>query len=101
LYGWYEGHSKSNKIPSQNNALEASNRVIKDESTFRERLSFNEFIHLVMQELLPDWSTGRNPDSNNNKAWADEVEIDLPTWTRAYQWLQLKKDIVNSRSTKI
>jgi len=35
---WYEG--VEHFTPSTNNALEATNRVIKDENTFRERLPF-------------------------------------------------------------
>ena len=34
--GWYEGYQTHR--PSTNNALEATNRVIKDEDTLRERL---------------------------------------------------------------
>ena len=34
--GWFEG--LATYVPSTNNALEATNRVIKDEDTLRERL---------------------------------------------------------------
>jgi transposase-like protein len=38
---WFEGIQKM--IPSTNNALEAFNRVIKDENTLRERLPISRF----------------------------------------------------------
>ena len=39
--GWYEGYSEY--TPSTNNALEATNNVIKRENTFRERLVLSRF----------------------------------------------------------
>lgn len=38
---WYEGAKQL--TPSTNNSLEATNRVIKDQFTLRERLSIREF----------------------------------------------------------
>jgi hypothetical protein len=41
--------------PSTNNALEATNRVIKDENTFRKRLPLSRFKVLVF-EIVEKWS---------------------------------------------
>ena len=40
--GWYEGIQVY--TPSTNNALEATNKVIKDDSTFRERHVLSRFL---------------------------------------------------------
>jgi hypothetical protein len=42
---WYEGCNVF--TPSANNALEATNRVIKDEHTFRERHTVSKFFRIA------------------------------------------------------
>ena len=51
--GWYEG--VRHFTPSTNNALEATNRVIKDENTSRERLPLSRFKVLAFK-IVEKWS---------------------------------------------
>ncbi|CAF1157053.1 unnamed protein product [Adineta steineri] len=51
--GWYEGIQQL--TPSTNNGLESNNRVIKDENTFRERLSLSRSKILTF-EMVQKWS---------------------------------------------
>ena len=51
--GWYEG--VKHFTPSTNNALEAKNKVIKDEDTMRERLPLSRF-NVVAFESVEKWS---------------------------------------------
>ena len=92
LFGWFEGYSRT--APSHNNATESTNRVIKDLSTFRERLPLKEFLLLIKDRLVRDWSVNRDPESVNNKAWSNEPLIELSDWTSAHQWLTKKKDVI-------
>ncbi len=43
LDSWYEGYNGA-FTPSTNNQLEATNKVIKDERTFRERHTLSRFL---------------------------------------------------------
>ncbi len=63
-FGWFEGYVQN--APSHNNALEASNRVIKDENTFRERIPIDQFLEFS-RELIKDWSIKRNENTPNAK----------------------------------
>jgi len=47
--GWYEG--MLHFTPITNNALEATNRVINDENTFRERLPLPRFKVLAFETV--------------------------------------------------
>ena len=80
---------------TNSNELEASNRIIKAEQTFRERLPIGRLIHVIENEMVHEWSIKRDPSTVNNKVWATEVEIDLKDFTDSHQWLLLKKDIVS------
>ncbi len=53
-------------VPSTNNALEATNRVIEDEDTIRERLPLSRFT-IVVFEIVNKWSKERNPTRVNAK----------------------------------
>lgn len=89
---WYEGA----KIltPSTNNALEATNRVIKDDRTFRERLPLPRFIE-VLYHIIDDW--GLRYDANLSE-FSDVPTIHLPLWTKSYQWAKLNKKIQITRT---
>jgi hypothetical protein len=54
----YEGIDPG--LPSSNNALEATNKDIKDSFTFRERLPMNEFLELLFK-IVRKWSKDRVP----------------------------------------
>ena len=51
--GWFEG--LATYVPSTNNALEATNRVIKDEDTLREWLVLSRFT-VVLFSIVNKWS---------------------------------------------
>jgi hypothetical protein len=47
------------QFPSTNNALEATNKQIKDTHSLRERLPFNKFVTWAEKMASLDWSAGR------------------------------------------
>ena len=51
-HNWYEG--TANNTPSQNNALESHNLVIKKEDTFRERIPLSRFLQQCL-ETVEKW----------------------------------------------
>ncbi|RNA42218.1 hypothetical protein BpHYR1_036256, partial [Brachionus plicatilis] len=77
--GWYEGHALG--YPSSNNALESTNRYIKEQSTFKDRLSV----------------TRLDPAEKNYKAFKTQVEIRLADWTATAQWLQRKQSVIKHK----
>ncbi|RNA09490.1 hypothetical protein BpHYR1_009459 [Brachionus plicatilis] len=72
LKGWFEGYALG--LPSTNNAIEAWNRVIKVDATMHEK------------DMVGRWSCDRNPSDPNCVVLAEEVEVDLQTYTAAFQW---------------
>jgi hypothetical protein len=81
------------QVPSHNNALEATNRVIKESGKLRQRLALSQFLNVVTQDLIRDWSLSRNPTNINCHHYAHEPKISLELWTEAYQWNTLAKQI--------
>ena len=53
-------------VPSTNNALEATNRVINDEGTIREWLVLSKFT-IVVFSIVSKWSKERNTARVNLK----------------------------------
>ena len=78
---WYEGAAVGR--PSTNNALEATNRVIKMEHTLRKRLPVGQFMNGV-GDLIRKWSADRNPASVNCVPFSESYTISLKEWTTAY-----------------
>jgi hypothetical protein len=89
---WYEG--VQHFTPSTNNALEATNRVIKDENTFRERLPLSRFKELVF-EIVEKWSKSYQ---RGLKQYNDKQTISLDLWTNGYQWVKSEKSILSTES---
>ncbi|CAF1507876.1 unnamed protein product [Adineta ricciae] len=89
--GWYEGIQ--HLTPSTNNGLESSNRVIKDENTFRERLPLSRFKILTF-EIVEKWSKSYE---RNLKLFHDKQTVTLDIWTNSYQWVKLNKSIVSKK----
>jgi hypothetical protein len=89
--GWYEGIQLY--VPSTNNALEATNRTIKDDGTFRERHALSRFLQIA-SDIVKNWSKERDPSSVNAKVFAREPNISLSLWTSSYQWAKLTKDVI-------
>ena len=50
LPNWYEGYAPG--LPSTNNALEAKNRVLKDEVTQYHRLDAGRFLPVFEEDLV-------------------------------------------------
>jgi len=50
LPGWYEGYAPG--LPSTNNALEARNRILKDEVTQYNRYDVGRFLPLFEEDLI-------------------------------------------------
>ena len=90
--GWFEG--LATYVPSTNNALEATNRVIKDEDTLRERLVLSRFT-VVLFSIVNKWSKERDPTLINSKKFEHKPLITLSVWTDAYNWVQLNKDVMS------
>lgn len=63
-FNWFEGAALG--YPSSNNALEATNAIIKKEHTLRERLSIQKFIETA-EEIVRKWSTERQPNDPSAK----------------------------------
>ena len=87
--GWHEG--VRHLTPSTNNALEATNRVIKAENTLRERLPLSRFKVLafeIVEKLSKSYERGLR--KYNNK---QTISLDL--WTSGYQWVKLNKSVLS------
>ncbi len=79
--------------PSTNNALEGTNKTIKDDGTFRERHVLSRFL-AVASNIVNNWSFERDASSINAKIFAIEPTISLQLWTLSYQWVKSTKDII-------
>lgn len=87
---WFEGVQKL--VPSTNNALEAFNRVLKDENTLRERLPISRF-SVILKEYIRSWSlqyTTKAKEVHLNSV------VDLKLWTTSYQWARQQKKITSN-----
>jgi len=100
VFFWYEGVRLY--TPSTNNALESTNRTIKDDGTFRERHILSRFL-TTSSDIVRNWSIDRDSSSVNSKQFATEPTITLQLWTSSYQWAKSNKNIIciSSDSTKI
>ena len=52
-----------------------------------------QFLKLVENEIVYDWSIKRNPETVNNKCFVDTPTINLGVWTAANQWLMKRKQV--------
>ncbi|RNA14907.1 hypothetical protein BpHYR1_009639 [Brachionus plicatilis] len=93
--GWYEGRALS--YPSSNNALESTNPYIKEQSTFKDRLSVPRFISVVDERIIHFWSTDRDPAEKKTKVFKTLVEITLAGWTAAAQRLPRKQTAIKHK----
>ena len=100
--GWYDHFLDYN--PCTNNALESTNRYVKDNGTYRGRLPISEFLVLIEKGFIRNWSLDRRPTVSVEKegAFIEEKNINqiifatVPTipqqgFTTAYQFDKLKK----------
>ena len=88
--------------PSASNALEATNKTIKYDGTFRERHALSRF-SIIACSIVNNWSNERDIKSINAKTFATEPTISLELWTLSYQWAKSTKDIIciSNDSSKI
>jgi hypothetical protein len=93
--GWYEG--MLHFTPSTNNALQATNRVIKDENTFREHLPPSRFKVLAF-ETVEKWSKSYE---RGLKQYSEKQIISLDLWTHGYQWTKSNKSIPSTESENL
>jgi hypothetical protein len=98
--GWYEGIQLY--VPSTNNALESTNRTIKDDGTFRERHVLSRFL-TTSSDIIHNWSIDRDTSLTNAKHFATEPTISLALWTSSYQWAKANKNVIciNNESYKV
>ncbi len=89
--GCYEGLELY--VPSTNNALEATNRVIKDEDTIREWLVSSIFT-VVVFSIVNKWSKEQNLACVNSKKFEHHPSITLSYWTDGYNWAKLNKEVI-------
>lgn len=78
---WYEGFRRH--TPSTNNALEAFNKVIKDEHTLRERLELSHF-RVILFSMVEQWSTEYSSGLNTLNSGAPKIELN--SWTDGYNF---------------
>lgn len=87
---WYEGAMQN--VPSTNNALEATNRVLKDDVTGRERLSIGEFIS-VLADMISRYSRRSTTDLKMSLT----PSIPNLTWSAAHKWAKENHTLVKKR----
>jgi len=81
-------------VPSTNNSFEATNRVIKDEDTLRERIVLSRFT-VILFWIVKRWSKERDPASVNSKKFEHLSLIKLSNWIDGYNWTNLSKDVIS------
>lgn len=89
---WYE--SFGILIPSTNNALEAKNRIIKDEHTLRERLDLGKF-RTVIFDMLETWSIAYVSGLDSIVMYAPQIELSM--WTDGYNFAKASTKITQKR----
>lgn len=82
--------------PSTNNALEATNRVLKDEFTKRQRVSLRRFLK-IMHEFVENNGARYK---NDLLKFANEPSMSLKLWTIGHQWAAQNVTAPISRSTE-
>ena len=80
LNGWYEGFVIG--ALATNNGLEAINRTIKDNYTFRDRLPFRQFL-TKSTEIVENWSADLAVEM-----FQTSPRLGTKEWTMAWQWAQ-------------
>lgn len=100
--GWYDHYSDF--VPVTNNAIESTNRYIKETGLGRRRHGIVQFLNLVEAEagFLRKWSVDRKPENNINvKEFALFPEIGTKEYTSGYNFdrslSNIKKGTYNGR----
>lgn len=89
---WFEAFAKN--VPSNNNALESRNRLIKDEHTLRDRMDLGKF-RVALFDMVQAWSLEY---TTGDKIVATEsADIELKMWTAGYQFAKSNVKITSRR----
>ena len=89
--GWIDHYC--DWVPVTNNSLEGTNNSIKEGGTFRQRMGIRQFLSLLIDGFLHDWSTLRDPSNVNFIPFAMIPTISLKEETAACQWTKSDKQI--------
>lgn len=89
---WYEGYAPH--TPTTNNALESTNKRLKQDETLRNRLPLPRFLSLA-QEVLEKWSIERDPANRECKKFALRPSKSTAVWTKAFQWVSMEKRVLS------
>ena len=92
---WHQGTAPG--YPLTNNALEATNNVIKNEGTFREKMPISRFLQ-VAQDIVHNWSIERNTDHNHAKHFAVQPSINTALSSESYNFMKQKGSIIKKRT---
>jgi hypothetical protein len=95
LDSWCEGYHIFTS--STNNSLEATNKVIKDEHTFRERHTLSRFFTNAI-DIVHKWSKSRNQNQTDPIVFSTEPTITLKKWTDAYHFAKSSKSVLQIAS---
>jgi len=100
--GWYDNFAKH--VPCHNNALESTNKYIKQKSIYKNRQSIMEFVNSLDSGFLYYWSVLRSPTytverggekrlepNPNFKTFQKHPIITFDDFKVAHQWSTLKK----------
>lgn len=88
-FNWFEGVDLW--LPSTNNRLEGSNRVIESQYTNRDRLPMARFIS-TLKEMIGDISQKYVPGANKKTIY-DSVLLTLSEWTAGYHLARSEYDM--------
>jgi hypothetical protein len=72
---WFEGWHTTLEVVGNDCGLEAINKQVKSEHTFRELLPFREFLS-VSFDIVRSWSRWRNPDLPSTKTFETGVSLE-------------------------
>ncbi len=79
--------------------MEATNKVIKDEHTFRERHLLARFL-TIANDIVSKWSISRNQDQTDPIVFSTEPTITLKKWTDSYYFAKSSKSVLQIPSKK-
>jgi hypothetical protein len=82
---WYEGVHINQNLVMSNNGIEATNGVIKNEGTYRERMNLFMFTD-VTKRMIRNWGNERNPVSPNCISFQVQPDLVAKDYTDAYVW---------------
>ena len=87
--GWYESYCPY--YPKHNNALQATNSVMKGVGTFRVALSLSDFLEIFEHKVIVPWSKERNAIFKISKYLHQHPDISHSLWIQAYELYKEKK----------